>query len=46
MVWRKRWRVVVALLTNRVHPRDELDAIRAARPRVHDAVAQALGWRV
>jgi CubicO group peptidase (beta-lactamase class C family) len=39
-----RQRVVVALLTNRVHPRDDLTAIRAARPRVHDAVATALGW--
>jgi CubicO group peptidase (beta-lactamase class C family) len=37
-------RVVVALLTNRLHPRDDLTAIRAARPRVHDAVAAALGW--
>lgn len=39
-----RQRVVVALLTNRVHPRDDKQAIRAARPRVHDAVARALGW--
>lgn len=35
---------VVALLTNRVHPTDTLDAIRAARPRIHDAVANVLGW--
>jgi CubicO group peptidase (beta-lactamase class C family) len=39
-------RVVVALLTNRVHPRDDKGPIREARPRVHDAVATALGWRV
>lgn len=39
-------RVVVALLTNRVHPRDDKEAIRAARPLVHDAVARALCWRV
>jgi CubicO group peptidase (beta-lactamase class C family) len=37
-------RTVVALLTNRIHPRDERTAIREARPRVHDAVARALGW--
>jgi CubicO group peptidase (beta-lactamase class C family) len=36
--------VVVALLTNRVHPVDDKEPIRAARPRVHDAVASALGW--
>lgn len=41
-----RQRGVVALLTNRVHPVDDKRAIRAARPRVHDAVAAALGWRV
>ena len=35
---------VVTLLTNRVHPTDTLDAIRAARPRIHDAMAEALGW--
>jgi CubicO group peptidase (beta-lactamase class C family) len=39
-------RVVVALLTNRVHPRDDKGPIRAARPRVHDAVATSLGWTV
>lgn len=37
-------RAVVVLLTNRIHPIDELDAIRAARPRIHDAVARFLGW--
>jgi CubicO group peptidase (beta-lactamase class C family) len=31
-------RVVVALLTNRVHPTRENVGIRAARPRVHDAL--------
>lgn len=36
--------VVVALLTNRVHPVDDKAPIRAARPRVHDAVAAELGW--
>ena len=40
-----RQRVVVALLTNRVHPHDgDKEPIRAARRRVHDAVAEALGW--
>jgi hypothetical protein len=29
-------------LTNRVHPRRDNDAIRDVRPRVHDAVFQAL----
>jgi CubicO group peptidase (beta-lactamase class C family) len=37
-------RTSIALLTNRVHPNDEKEAIREARPRIHDAVAQALGW--
>ncbi len=37
-------RSVVALLTNRVHPDDDKETIRAVRPRIHDAVAQALGW--
>lgn len=31
-------KVVVALLTNRVHPTRESVAIRAARPKVHDAL--------
>jgi serine-type D-Ala-D-Ala carboxypeptidase len=31
-------RIVVALLTNRVHPTREHVAIRAARPRAHDAL--------
>jgi CubicO group peptidase (beta-lactamase class C family) len=35
--------VVVALLTNRVHPTRENEKIRAFRPRFHDAVAEALG---
>jgi serine-type D-Ala-D-Ala carboxypeptidase len=35
--------VVVALLTNRVHPSRENEQIRAFRPRFHDAVAEALG---
>ncbi len=35
--------VVVALLTNRVHPTREGDGIRALRPAVHDAVLDALG---
>jgi CubicO group peptidase (beta-lactamase class C family) len=35
--------VVVALLTNRVHPTREGDGIRALRPAVHDAVREALG---
>lgn len=37
-------RIVVALLTNRVHPTRENVRIREARPRVHDALARlALG---
>jgi serine-type D-Ala-D-Ala carboxypeptidase len=35
--------VVVALLTNRVHPSRENERIRAFRPRFHDGVAAALG---
>jgi CubicO group peptidase (beta-lactamase class C family) len=35
--------LVVALLTNRVHPSRENEKIRAFRPRFHDAVAEALG---
>jgi CubicO group peptidase (beta-lactamase class C family) len=34
--------VVVALLTNRVHPTRENERIRAFRPAFHDAVAEAL----
>ena len=37
------WRASIACLTNRVHPVDDKDAIRAARPRLHDAVARHLG---
>lgn len=37
-------RTTIALLTNRVHPIDDKEPIRAARPRIHDAVARALGW--
>lgn len=36
--------LTVVLLTNRVHPADRRDDIRAARPLLHDAVARALGW--
>ena len=32
----------VILLTNRVHPRRDNDAIKALRPAVHDAVLEAL----
>ena len=35
--------VVVALLTNRVHPSRENERIRPFRPKFHDAVAEALG---
>lgn len=35
---------VVVLLTNRVHEVDDLTAIRALRPALHDSVAQDLGW--
>jgi CubicO group peptidase (beta-lactamase class C family) len=35
--------VVVALLTNRVHPSAANEKIRAFRPRFHEAVAEALG---
>ncbi|MCB9688537.1 MAG: beta-lactamase family protein [Alphaproteobacteria bacterium] len=38
-----REQVVVALSTNRVHPVDDKAPIRAARPRIHDAVARTLG---
>ena len=34
----------VTVLTNRVHPDDDLTAIKAARPRIHDSVAHCLGW--
>lgn len=37
-------RTILTLLTNRIHPRDELAGIRAARPAIHDAIAQTLGW--
>lgn len=37
--------VVVALLTNRVHPTRENERIRAFRPVFHDAVAEALRLR-
>jgi CubicO group peptidase (beta-lactamase class C family) len=33
----------VLLLSNRVHPRRDNDAIRELRPRVHDLVNEALG---
>ncbi len=36
-------RTAVILLTNRVHPTRENDAIRAFRPTLHDAVWEALG---
>ena len=36
-------RISVVLLTNRVHPFRENEAIRTLRPRVHDAVQEALG---
>jgi CubicO group peptidase (beta-lactamase class C family) len=35
--------VIVVLLTNRVHPSRQRQGIRAFRPRIHDAVMQALG---
>ena len=35
--------VVVALVTNRVHPRRDNLGIRAFRPAFHDAVMSALG---
>jgi CubicO group peptidase (beta-lactamase class C family) len=35
-------RAHVVLLTNRVHPTRDNDRIRAARPRIHDAVFEAL----
>ena len=35
--------VVVALLTNRVHPSRDDERIRELRPRFHDAVAEAVG---
>lgn len=38
-------RTTVALLTNRVHPRDDKEPIKILRPLVHDAVALTLGWK-
>jgi CubicO group peptidase (beta-lactamase class C family) len=35
--------IAVSLLTNRVHPRRENEAIRELRPRIHDLVMDALG---
>ena len=47
-VWMSASRsTVVVLLTNRVHPHDteaSKQAIREARPRIHDEVARLLGW--
>lgn len=37
-------RTVAAFLTNRVHPIDDKEPIRRLRPRVHDAIAEALQW--
>jgi CubicO group peptidase (beta-lactamase class C family) len=38
--------IVVSLLTNRVHPSRENQAIRDLRPRIHDLVMEALGEEV
>jgi CubicO group peptidase (beta-lactamase class C family) len=35
--------IAISLLTNRVHPRRDNQAIRDLRPRIHDLVMQALG---
>jgi CubicO group peptidase (beta-lactamase class C family) len=35
--------IVVTLLTNRVHPHRDNQAIRELRPRIHDLVMQVLG---
>jgi serine-type D-Ala-D-Ala carboxypeptidase len=35
--------IVISLLTNRVHPRRDNQAIRELRPRIHDLVMEALG---
>jgi serine-type D-Ala-D-Ala carboxypeptidase len=35
--------IVISLLTNRVHPRRDNQAIRDLRPRIHNLVMQALG---
>jgi CubicO group peptidase (beta-lactamase class C family) len=35
--------IVITLLTNRVHPRRDNQAIRELRPRIHDLAMQALG---
>jgi CubicO group peptidase (beta-lactamase class C family) len=37
-------RTTVSVLTNRVHPVDDRSKIRLVRPRIHDAIAQGLGW--
>jgi hypothetical protein len=34
----------IVLLTNRIHPTDDKQGIRAFRPAVHDAVSRTLGW--
>lgn len=36
-------RIIVVLLTNRVHPNRENVAIRAFRPKIHDLVMESLG---
>ncbi len=36
----------VILLTNRVHPTRDNDAIKSLRPRIHDAVVEGLGLQV
>ena len=35
--------ITVSLLTNRVHPRRDNQAIRDFRPKIHDLVMEALG---
>jgi CubicO group peptidase (beta-lactamase class C family) len=35
--------IAISLLTNRVHPRRDNQAIREFRPRIHDLIMQALG---
>ena len=35
--------IYVVLLTNRVHPKPDNDAIKQIRPALHDAVMEELG---
>jgi CubicO group peptidase (beta-lactamase class C family) len=38
--------IAISLLTNRVHPRRDNQAIRDFRPKIHDLIMEALGVNV